>query len=608
MKQKIEFSIGILIILLILIIPSKAFGESDVYTIESYNIDMIVNEDNTFDITETINVNFTSPKHGIYRKIPLRNTVNRLDGTSSSNSAKISNIQVSQMYTTYNEDGCKVIKIGDPNKTLTGRYTYTIRYTYGIGKDPLKDVDELYYNLVGNEWDTSINEVNFRITMPKSFDETTLGFSSGYRNSIENVDVYYTVNRNIIQGSFDTTLFAGQGLTVRLTLPEGYFVGASSNFDYLILLQIVLSIIFVIIAYILWRNHGKDNMTVETVEFYPPNNLNSADIGFIYKGYSDKKDVVSLLIYLANRGYLKIEEVENKNTIIKSKDFKITKLKEYDGKDENERTFFNELFLTKSEVSKYDLYDNFYRTINKICRNINKRENQEKIFEKSSLGKRIFILIMTIIEFIFLNDFAIFNQSDAGLSRIILILLVVMLILLCKKPKKSTIIITASVFSVVSLFHRYFEMPSIAIYTIKFIIECICFIALVVFLGIIKKRTPYGNEMLGKIRGFKKFLEVAEKPKLEQLVMENHQYFYDILPYTYVLGVSKKWMEKFEYMAIDPPSWYDGHSDFTPYAFNSFMNSTYSSISTSMTSIPSSSSSGGGSSGGGSGGGGGGAW
>lgn len=39
------------------------------------------------------------------------------------------------------------------------------------------------------------------------------------------------------------------------------------------------------------------------------------------------------------------------------------------------------------------------------------------------------------------------------------------------------------------------------------------------------------------------FLETAEKEKLEQLVFEDPKYFYNILPYAYVLGVSDKWIK-----------------------------------------------------------------
>lgn len=63
-KQYLKY-IFAFIILFILIVPNKVFGitSSGDYTIESYNIDMIVNEDNTFDITERITTYFNIEKH-----------------------------------------------------------------------------------------------------------------------------------------------------------------------------------------------------------------------------------------------------------------------------------------------------------------------------------------------------------------------------------------------------------------------------------------------------------------------------------------------------------------------------------------------------------------
>lgn len=63
-KQYFKF-IFVFILLLIVIVPNKvlAITSSGGYTIESYDIDMVVNEDNTFDITERITTNFSTSKH-----------------------------------------------------------------------------------------------------------------------------------------------------------------------------------------------------------------------------------------------------------------------------------------------------------------------------------------------------------------------------------------------------------------------------------------------------------------------------------------------------------------------------------------------------------------
>lgn len=93
------------------------------------------------------------------------------------------------------------------------------------------------------------------------------------------------------------------------------------------------------------------------------------------------------------------------------------------------------------------------------------------------------------------------------------------------------------------------------------------------------------------------------------MVEKNPTYFYDILPYTYVLDVSNKWIKKFESISVESPTWYDGIGSFSMTTFSTFVDSTMSSMnSASDSSSSSDSSSGGGSSGGGSGGGGGSSW
>ena len=82
--------------------------------------------------------------------------------------------------------------------------------------------------------------------MPKEFDESKLGFSKGAYGTVDSSEIYYTVDGNVITGVFSGTLNPGEALTVRLELPEGYFVGASSNLSFFTILAIALPIIFLI--------------------------------------------------------------------------------------------------------------------------------------------------------------------------------------------------------------------------------------------------------------------------------------------------------------------------------------------------------------------------
>ena len=97
--------------------------------------------------------------------------------------------------------------------------------------------------------------------------------------------------------------------------------------------------------------------------------------------------------------------------------------------------------------------------------------------------------------------------------------------------------------------------------------------------------------MLGRINGFKHFLEVVEKDKLEELVMDNPIYFYDILPYTYVLGISNKWINKFQSILYTAPEGYEGRDKFDIGNFKTFVKDVMKSANSAMSSGSSSNSS-----------------
>ena len=628
--------------------PSKVSDYSYYdYVLDKYDVNIKVNEDNTFDVVETITAYFNEPKHGIFRNIPLTNKITRLDGSKSTNRARITNLSVNNKYKVSRENGDYVIQIGDANKTLTGEQTYVIKYTYNLGKDRIKDYDELYYNIIGDEWDTAIGNITFTITMPKDFDSSKLGFSSGSTGSTDNSNIKYSISNNVITGKYTSILETNEALTVRCELEEGYFSEAKSVIDPILYVEITIPLLFLLIAFYLWCKFGKDDKVVETIEFYPPEDFNSLEVGFLYKGYANNKDVTSLLIYLANKGYIKIKETERKSLFFKYKDFKIIKLKEYDGNNINEDLFLHGLFSRKNstvftplaetsdttspnETTSLDLYDSFYITMDKILSNINTKESKNTIYEKSTSNKKKFIILMMIATYFLITipPIILFGQGQINVFSIFFPMIAFYFSLkmifgdtegfTITKHFGSKILSTTIVVIFGVLFGgipwSIMVLPSLLYdinYLIVYVVGLICIVGMSICLKILPKRTKYGSEILGKLQGFKNFLETAEKDKLEALVEEHPTYFYDILPYTYVLDVSDKWIKKFEAISIMAPTWYEGNSNFDIVTFSSFINNTMSSAEDYMSSSPSSSSdgsSGGGSSGGGSGGGGGGSW
>ncbi len=374
----------------------------------------------------------------------------------------------------------------------------------------------------------------------------------------------------------------------------------------------LLPFVFLCISFLLWFKYGRDEKVIETVEFYLPAEFNSLEVGFLYKGKADRQDVTSLLIYLANKGYIKISETEAKSLFSRTKGFKITKLKEYDGNNINERIFLSGLFQKKNtgvsvfhknnemsadnpdEVTSMDLYDSFYVTMNRIISNINNKENKYRFFEKSASGKCIFVIVMMIIAYCLITILPIYDYGILVTSLIALLFPPVGMIVLIKmvfgKNKKIYVnggadhsAIDAKAFGLAwgllfgGLPWAVIMLPVLKqnmLYLGGYIWGLICIFGMFLCFKHLQKRTPYGNEILGKIRGFRNYLETAEKDKLEAMVMQDPAYFYNILPYAYVLGLSDKWIKKFETIFIQKPFWYDSPGVFNMAAFGAFMEQT----------------------------------
>jgi len=215
------------------IIPEKIVQENEKtsvrdytsydYVIDNYDVNIKVNEDNTFDITETISVFFNKSKHGIIRNIPLSYTITRLDGTSEDVISRVSNINVNTKFSKDQVKNDAVIKIGSSDKTVIGVQNYIIDYKYKVKKDNSKEYDEFYFDIIGDKWDTVIGKVTFTITMPKEFDVSKVGFSSGKVGSTENDNISYNIEGNVITGSYNSILQPREAITIRTELSEGYF-------------------------------------------------------------------------------------------------------------------------------------------------------------------------------------------------------------------------------------------------------------------------------------------------------------------------------------------------------------------------------------------------
>jgi len=598
------------------------------YDIASYNIDIDIGRDNIYHITETITADFYVPSRGIYRYIPLRQEMEWVsDGTVKRvvYNTRVSSISVQGVpFETYTDNGNMVIKIGDPNKYITGRSVYKISYDHALGKDKIDELDFIYYNLVGTRWDCNISGVTFSINMPEDFNQAGVAFFSGSLGSVE-APVEYDVSNNVISGKLGKNLRPGEGLTIQLDLPEGYFE-APAGFPWQTSF-IVASIAAVLGSLILFLLYGRDRVLPKPVEFYPPDGITPAEAGYIIDTSVDDKDIVSLIIYWASKGALIIEQTGND-------DLKLVKLNSLTSSANGyEKTFFEAIFKNRESVMLSELNETIYRELEAAKSQVSElylsKENMLYSSLSNFLSKLVVILasalvwvtlFFTIYESLYSLESALVF-SLAGTFVIMLPISSLKRVLTrwnsTERVKRSTMLVFSGIGAAVVLVVYIGFM-----YMQDLLLGGISVAAAIFSLGVIsvymRKRTRRGSELLGRILGFKNFLEVAEKERIDLLVQENPSYFYDVLPYAYVLGVSEKWAKKFEGIAMRPPDWYTGaySGAFTPLIFHLLIFNSLTAMQSAMTARPVATRGGfggggfggGGFAGGGFGGGGGGRW
>jgi len=137
---------------------------------DAFDVDVVVQKDNSFLVTETIAVDFLESSHGLMRNIPTSGEVIssykgemvRMDGRM-----KIQDVDVQGYdFATYSENGDFVIRIGSADFTVEGPHTYRIVYRARLYDDNIDAYDMVYLNVLPTGWATPIRSSALRITIP----------------------------------------------------------------------------------------------------------------------------------------------------------------------------------------------------------------------------------------------------------------------------------------------------------------------------------------------------------------------------------------------------------------------------------------------------------
>lgn len=499
-----------------------------------------------------------------------------------------------------------------------GEHVYDLMYRTDRQMGYFADHDELYWNATGNGWTFPIDHASARVILPADIPPGDVRMEAytgppgakghDYRAAREGTAPVYTTTR---------PLGPQEGLTIVAMWPKGHIVAAvenalppapiaSADYDYgrdarhassssygspaEAFLERTLPpsrrplyfagvgfFALLLYYYLLWNRLGRDPPAKVTIPLYdaPPGQSPGSMRYLLQMGFDDKCFAAGVLS-LAVKGYLRIEQ--DSGVLGIGKTYTLHKLDPPAGAPpptEDELALYAQIFASGSSI---ELKDDNYRDIRDA------RSGQKRALEAQFKSR--------------------FFQVNGGWHALGILLTIVLFVVTMTQPGET-------------------EWPSWFFTTGPGLLTLFFFVAIFVMNGVfgklLKAPTVAGQAVMDRIRGFKRYLEVAEGEDLKRIKGPplTPQLFESYLPAALALGVEQTWAERFaEVFRVQAPNyhpaWYvgSGWNAANVGAFSSSFASSFNSAISSSKTAPGSSSGGGGggSSGGGGGGGGGGGW
>ena len=543
------------------------------WRITDFDDNISIAEDGSAAVQERITLAFEGEWHGIHRFIPVEYPGPR--GTNYTLFLEVTRIADGNggklKYETSTSHGFRDLKIYIPGAVDTTR-TVEIDYTVRNGIRFFEDHDEFYWNVTGNDWPVPIDHAAAFVSLPSS--------AAGSLRAQAFTGVYGSAERNAsseIQGSnvaFETSnpLPMRGGMTIDIYIPKGILREPSAFTRMIWFLGsnpiVFLPLLTLAVMFTLWWYKGRDpDPGISVAPMYePPPGMSPAEAGTLLDDTIHPRDITCTLVDLAVRGYVKIEEVDNKGLVFHHKDYVFHSLKpqaEWTDKTlaPHERVMLENVFDGGQETKLSDLKNRFYKALPVIQQDI-----------KSQLKNKGMYLLDPD------------SANGYNVGAIILIL---------------------APFAIMQFTGYKDILSSIGLLVVSGIISAIIWW---LFAREMSAKTVKGGRTRVAILGFQEFMNRVDADRLKRMPPDTFEKF---LPYAMALGVEHQWATAFAGIVQNPPSWYVGPGGygygpgFNPIFFSNSMHSMATDMHQVFVSAPRASSTGSGFGGGGFGGGGG---
>jgi len=558
--------------------------------VNTFDATIELDTDGLLHVTERIAVTFYTGHHGIEREIPV--SYRTLAGANKTIHLDLDAITLdggSVPYTSSRVGRDLRLRIGDPDRTIRGAHVYTIAYTVDRALLFHDDYLQLYWNVTGNDWRIPIDRASATIVLPGGLLSSEVSTTSyvGYEGSRARGGPPASTDETILFTA--TSLSPGEGLTIDVAIPRSLLPIAPPTTVEMTVWFLdankfaALPILVLIGMILLWAKQGRDpRKGTIAPQFEPPRGMHPGEAGVLIDDRADLRDISAMLIGLAVKGHLRIEEIDaNEGLLDRAKQM-------LGGASTGDYRF------VRREKAANDLADVERLLLDAIFDEENPDERT-----LSSLENEFHVHLPNIKSRLY------GSLIEAGYYP--------------HNPER-----TRRSYVTLGLFGM---AAGVAIGTLNSSLYLaialgLCGLVVLAFARIMPRKTRKGVRALEEVLGMAEYIRRAEVDRIEfhDAPEKAPQTFEKLLPYAIALNLTSIWTKQFADLMDEPPQWYAGRTPvFHPHLFTLSMLHLTSGMERTFVSAPRSagggrsawsggSSFGGGFSGGGFGGGGGGGW
>lgn len=623
MKKLIK---SIAVLAVVILIATNVYASD--YKIVDYKVEANVEKNGNIAVTEYIKYHFSESMNGLFRnvlyKYNFKDQKDNMEATSKRYQASnISNIEVytsdmsfdnmkksfekkesvlsngmnnAHSVTQEIQNGYrKNIKVYSP--VSSDKYKY-VKYNYTIENVTImyNDYSEFYWNFIGSDWETDINNFNLKINFEDNIEIKAYPHTYADIKDIQ-------IGPNYISLASDGNIFEGTALDIRAVFPSSYMSGSSKrinenyNMEELIRIEnemthqrenydtsmtmfflIGACAIFFTVIVICKIPKNKFVKTINKVE-HNPNLMENYSLGDYsclsnkYFGYSNTNLLLATILDLVNKKYIKMESLKKVGkfkdtyeyfvTVDETKDFR--KLNDY------EKNILNYIFNEKlSDEITIDEFNGKRYELNERFKELSKNYKLGNEFRKKYTNMDS----IKTKEFYDTTPSKIWKTFWVGMSIIIIILLI-------------------NIFFIYPIIDKI-PVISVSAFIVIFYLIISSLIISAKGLNIKSEYSDEHNQLLGLRKYLRDYSLIKEKYPIELILWERY------LVFATMFGIADKVAKEFKEELLAKGYDEDYIYSYYPIVYVGIHSSTYTSYAASSTG----SSSSGGYSGGGGGGGG----